>query len=71
MEERRGGKTEDGDTVDMVRKFTIKRNDCIRHFFNESAFSRGYFQLFGSGTRIRRVGGGVRPGDKTAVVPVC
>lgn len=70
-QERRGGTTEDGDTGDTVRKFTIKRNDCIRHFFNESVFSGGYFQLFGSGTRIRRAGGGVGPGDKTAVVPVC
>lgn len=73
-QERRGGKTEDRETVDMVRKFTIKRNDCVRHFFlffNESVFSGGHFQLFDCGTRIQRVGGGVGPRDKTAVVPVC
>lgn len=55
-QERRGGKSEDRDTVDMVRKFTIKRNKCIRHFFNESVFSGGHFQLFGSGTRIQKGG---------------
>lgn len=55
----------------MVRKFTIKRNNCIRHFLMKVFSVGGIFSSLALGPGFRRVGGGVGPRDKTAVVPVC